>query len=67
MLCLQPCEDIEEFAKADAVQAASSYNQELMSTEGIQTMVNAVTSLGSGGTGYVEHKILGVNSQTALI
>lgn len=41
-------------------QAASSYNQEPMSLEGIQTMVNAVTSLGQSGPAYVEHKMLGV-------
>lgn len=45
-------------------QAASSYNQEFMSMEGIQQMVNAVTSLGQGATAYIEHKMLGVSNFT---
>jgi len=51
------------------MQAASSYNQQLMSREGIQGMVDAVTSLGTGdGTsgGYIEHKMLGVRRLTSM-
>ena len=43
------------------LQAASSYNQKLMSFEGIQTMVNAVTSAGADTMVFIEHKMLGVS------
>ena len=42
------------------IQAWSSYNQALMTTQGIQRMVNAVANLPSSQQAFVEHKMLGV-------